>query len=80
MKHTRPLLIAIALVSVVMVAAVVFLRNPGPEPDSNNAEIQQSPIDAAPTFDDPPTPPDIVRERAALDDPAQSNANDTEQE
>jgi hypothetical protein len=78
-------LLAIAVASVVLLSTLLYFRSPAPEafepatdPAPNIAETQE--FFVAPGFDDPQTMPDIVRERAALDGPAESIQTDAQPE
>ncbi len=78
-------LIAIAVASVVLLSTLLYFRSPPPEaaepttePAPTIVETQESFVE--PAFVDPQTMPDIVRERAALDGPAESIQADAQPE
>lgn len=79
--HERSAFITIIVIGVVLLSTLVYFRNRPPattEATTNPVITQQQPpaIEVKPTFDDPRSPSDIVRERAALDGPSLSVASD----
>ena len=77
--------IAIIAVSIVLLLTAVFFQNRvsvTSAPTAYNAETPEGrpSIEAKPAFGDLRTTPDIVRERAALDEPSQPIASDVERE
>ena len=75
--------IAIIVVSIALLLTVVFFQSRVSVTSAPTAYIadtpeEQPPIEEKPAYEDLPTTPDIVRERAALDKPSESIASDVE--